>query len=182
MSKSDTKYIDVSYKKFNKLVDKLYQSIVASDWQPDYIVGLTRGGLLPAVILSHKFNCPMYTLTVKLRDHPDTESNLWMAEHALGYFSSENDYDDTEPINYKKRILIVDDIADSGDTLNWIQQDWQSSCMPNHPNWENVWGINVRVAVVFDKETNKSTMPISYRAKTLKKNKCDHWVVFPYEH
>lgn len=31
-------------------------------WKPDYIVGLTRGGLVPAVYLSHYLNVPMETL------------------------------------------------------------------------------------------------------------------------
>ena len=61
------------------------------DWRPDYIVGLTRGGLIPAVWLSEYLDIPMHTLEVKLRDHSNTESNLWMAEDAFGY--------NTEPKN-----------------------------------------------------------------------------------
>ena len=37
-------------------------------FRPDYIVGLTRGGLVPAVMLSHYLNVPMHSLGVSLRD------------------------------------------------------------------------------------------------------------------
>jgi hypoxanthine phosphoribosyltransferase len=44
----------------NGLVAKLCRDIVLSGWRPDYIVGLTRGGLVPAVMISHYLNVPMY--------------------------------------------------------------------------------------------------------------------------
>jgi GLPGLI family protein len=59
----------------------------------------------------------MHTLKVSLRDGDDTESNLWMAEDAANPI-----------IESRKNILIVDDINDSGATLNWIMDDWASSC------------------------------------------------------
>ena len=54
------------------------------DWKPDYIVGLTRGGLVPANLLSQYTGIKMHTLNVSLRDSDSIESNLWMAEDALG--------------------------------------------------------------------------------------------------
>ena len=54
------------------------------EWRPDYIVGLTRGGLIPSVLISHCLNIPMHTLNVSLRDNDAApESNLWMAEDAF---------------------------------------------------------------------------------------------------
>jgi hypoxanthine phosphoribosyltransferase len=80
-----------------------------------------------------------------------------------------------------KRILIVDDINDSGATLNWIKQDWSSGCLPGHPDWNNVWGNNVRVAVLVDNESSKSEIPVSYSAVDLNKAEQDSWIVFPWE-
>ena len=35
----------------------------------DAIIGIQRGGLIPAVLLSHKLNMPMHTVQFSLRDH-----------------------------------------------------------------------------------------------------------------
>jgi hypoxanthine phosphoribosyltransferase len=54
---------------------------------PDYVVGLTRGGLVPANLISQYLGCRMETLKVSLRDdaNSESESNLWMAEDAYGH-------------------------------------------------------------------------------------------------
>ena len=74
----------ISWFEYQALVGKIARDIAVSDWKPDYVVGVTRGGALPAVMLSHYLDVPMHTLKVCLRDHEDTESNLWMAEDAFG--------------------------------------------------------------------------------------------------
>jgi xanthine phosphoribosyltransferase len=136
-------------------------------WHPDYVVGLTRGGLVPANLISQYLECSMECLKVSLRDDASQpESNLWMAEDAYE----------------GKHILIVDDINDSGATINWIRQDWMSSCFPNNQErWTQVWGNNVRVAVLVDNESSKNQFPISYSAVDLNKAEEDVWVVFPWE-
>jgi uncharacterized protein len=135
-------------------------------WMPDYVVGLTRGGLVPANLISQYLSVPMECLKVSLRDDASQpESNLWMAEDAYE----------------GKRILIVDDINDSGATLNWIKQDWQSSCFPDNTSWHLVWGDNVRVAVLCDNEASASELNVSYSAVDLNKAEEDVWIVFPWE-
>ena len=41
---------------------RIARDIAITNWRPDYVVGLTRGGLIPAVLLSHYFDVPMHTL------------------------------------------------------------------------------------------------------------------------
>jgi hypoxanthine phosphoribosyltransferase len=133
---------------------------------PDYVVGLTRGGLVPANLISQYLSVPMECLKVSLRDdNSQSESNLWMAEDAFE----------------KKQILIVDDINDSGATLNWIKEDWQSSNLPDNPKWAEIWGATVRVAVLCDNEASASELNISYSAVDLNKAEEDVWIVFPWE-
>jgi xanthine phosphoribosyltransferase len=147
-------------------------------WRPDYVVGLTRGGLVPANLISQYLEIPMETLKVSLRDdNSQPESNLWMAEDAFGY----PEYDAMASGDGRKRILIVDDINDSGATLNWIRQDWQNSCFPNDARWEEVWGNTVRVAVLVDNEASDSKLNINYSAVGLNKAEQDVWIVFPWE-
>jgi hypoxanthine phosphoribosyltransferase len=100
-----------------------------------------------------------------------------MAEDAFGY----TNYDPMCSGNGRKRILIVDDINDSGATLNWIKNDWPSGCLPGDERWDEVWGNNVRVATLVDNEASKSELKISYSAIDLNKAEEDVWIVFPWE-
>ena len=148
---------------------EILRQITVSDWHPDYVVGLTRGGLVPANLISQYLNCRMETLKVSLRDGEQQESNCWMAEDAFGYEKE------------KTNILIVDDINDTGATLNWIRQDWMSSCFATSPVWDGIWGHNVRVACLYDNESSKSELEVNYSAVTINKAAEDSWIVFPWE-
>lgn len=152
-------------KDFNALVAGVCRDIANSGWRPDYVVGITRGGLQPAVMISHYFDIPCNTLKVSLRDDNESESNLWMAEDAYS----------------GKNILIVDDINDSGATLNWIIKDWPSGCYPSDNKWESVWNNNVRFAVVVDNLASKCNIGVDYVGIEINKAEQDQWVVFPYE-
>jgi len=149
---------------------EILRQIHADDWRPDYVVGLTRGGLVPANLISQYLGCRMETLKVSLRDDTECESNLWMAEDAFGH-----------EMERPKNILIVDDINDTGATLNYIREDWPSGCFPDNSRWTEVWGSNVRVAVLVDNESSKSGIPVSYSAVDLNKAEQDSWIVFPWE-
>lgn len=56
----DTKFkIFYSWDEIEELVDLLCEQILKSGKQIEYIFGMPRGGLIPAVMLSHKLNIPM---------------------------------------------------------------------------------------------------------------------------
>ena len=155
----------IKNKQFKNLVANICKQISAGSWRPDYIVGLTRGGLLPAVMISHYFNIPMQSLDISLRDGGSTVSNLGMAEDAFD----------------GKNILIVDDINDQGSTLNWIMKDWPSGCFPTDDRWEKVWGNNVRFAVVVDNLSSQCSIGMNYWGMEVNKAEEDVWIEFPYE-
>ena len=172
------KKIYYTWQDVERQTQEILRQLQRDAWMPDYIVGLTRGGLVPANLISQYLSVPMECLKVSLRDDvSQPESNLWMAEDAFGY----TEFDPMASGDGRKKILIVDDINDSGATLNWIKQDWMSSCFPENERWNYVWGDNVRVAVLVDNEASASELNINYSAVDLNKAEEDLWIVFPWE-
>ena len=159
-----TKKVYYTDKQIDGFVMELVRQMMADAWKPDYIVGLTRGGLVPALKISHYLNIPMETLKVSLRDGSgEMESNCWMAEDAYE----------------GKNILIVDDINDTGATLNWIKEDWSCSAFKEDPKWEGIWNENVRFAVLVDNDA--SPFEVNYSATSINKAEDDVWIVYPWE-
>jgi hypoxanthine phosphoribosyltransferase len=158
-------------KEFQGCVHSILQQMAQEKWTPDYIVGITRGGLNPAVLLSQYLDVPLNTLKISLRDADDngTESNLWMAEDAFGY--------EKTPTN----ILVVDDINDTGATINWLMEDWRSGCLPTSERWDSVWNYNVKFAVIVDNLASKCNVKMDYVGMEINKAEEDVWIEFPYE-
>jgi hypoxanthine phosphoribosyltransferase len=98
-----------------------------------------------------------------------------MAEDAFGYEDGQSDE------LKRKRILIVDDINDSGATFKWIQDDWQSGCLPRDPSWLDIWGNNVRTAVLINNDASEFK-DVNYVGHNINKQEIDIWCVFPWEH
>ena len=154
------------------------------NWRPDYIVGITRGGNVPATILSNMLDVPGQALKVSLRDdNVDNESNCWMSSDAFGYVE-ENErelYKARWDISKRKNILIVDDINDTGATFNWIKEDWRESCLPNEESWNTVWHNNVRFATITDNLSSEFDGTVDYSVHEVNKAEQDVWLVYPWE-
>jgi hypoxanthine phosphoribosyltransferase len=156
------------------------------NWRPDYIVGITRGGNVPATILSNMLGVRGEALKVSLRDNyngESSESNCWMAEDAFGYVN-EDERDTLKSrwdLNKRKNILVVDDINDTGATFNWIKEDWQSSCLPNETGaWDSVWNSNVRFATITENLSSEFD-GVQYYYDEVNKAEEDCWLVYPWE-
>jgi hypoxanthine phosphoribosyltransferase len=91
-----------------------------------------------------------------------------MAEDAFGY--------EKEPA----KILIVDDINDTGATFDWIMKDWAKTCLPGDDRWNNVFGNNVRFAVMTE-NLSSNFEHVAYNWDEVNKAEEDVWLVYPYE-
>lgn len=158
------KKVYYSWQQVQGAVLEISRQMSIHNWKPDYIVGITRGGAIPAVLLSQYTGIPMRPLQVSLRDHGDCVSDLGMAEDAFA----------------NKQILIVDDINDTGATVNWIKKDWPSGCFPNDAKWNSVWGDNVRFAVLTHNQSSEFKDP-DYSVWSVNKAEDDCWLVYPWE-
>lgn len=180
MNDMATDVVKYNWEEVEKAVRDVAMQMYKSNWRPNYIVGITRGGLVPAVMLSHMIGVPMHTLCVQLANEDleeNTESNCWMSEDAFGYVEGQ-DYTKSD-VFAKKNILIIDDINRGGDAMEWIKNDWQSSCLPNNPNWATVWHGNVRFAALIDNVNSK--VPMDYCSEEFNEDERDVWVEFPWE-
>jgi len=164
------KLITYDWHRVERSLQDIAMQMYKDNWRPDYIVGITRGGLVPAVMLSHMTDIPMHTLCVQLGAEgleENTESNCWMAEDAYGYNEKQ------------KNILVIDDINRGGDALAWLMNDWKSGCLPNDTlTWESVWHNNVKFAALMSDPN--SIVETDYFSAELPTD-LETWVEFPWE-
>jgi uncharacterized protein len=163
-----------SWTDIERMCVSIVNQMYADQWRPDYIVGLTRGGNVPATIISNMTGIRCEALKVSLRDGGgDCESNCWMSEDAFGYHQQGRGQEG-------KNILIVDDINDTGATFNWIKQDWPASCLPDSPEWDNIWNNNVRFATLTENLASDFSQ-VRYTCHEINKAEEDVWLVYPWE-
>ena len=172
-----------SWQDVESMCVQIVTDMYTSNYIPDYIVGITRGGNVPATIISNMTGIPCEALKVSLRDdNRESESNLWMSEDAFGY----NEPEETGitgsrwDIGLRKKILIVDDINDTGATFNWIKENWQSNCLPDEESWKTVWGETVKFAVLTENLASEFDYTNFY-AHEINKAEDDVWLVYPWE-
>lgn len=156
-----SKKVYYSWHDVERQVQSIVRKLHLDRWYPDYVVGITRGGAIPATLMSHYLGVPMHPLEVCLRDNGITVSDTALAEDA------------DQGLN----ILVVDDINDSGATLDWISNDWQS--VTGADRWQSILHHNVKFATLLDNVNSDFT--VDYSANTIDKVQDPVWVVFPWE-
>lgn len=150
----ESKNIQYQWSDFDSDVSNIAKQLQDSQWVPDYIVGVKRGGLIPAIRLSHIFNKPLIMMSCQLRDSNDKEVRLY----------------EVEEIPNDKNVLIVDDICDSGITMSKIMVQFFSNLFA--PN-------NVKTCSLIYNTDQKFI--VDYYAKTIDRSKNKGWIIFPWE-
>jgi len=156
MSTSDQPQLyHVSHEVFVADVRVVAEKVAGDDWQPDYVIGIGRGGLVPAVYISHRLNLPMLSV-----DHSSKVPGF--ADELLGKVA-EKSRDGT-------KLLVVDDINDSGGTIDYIRRLLASvGCEAG----------NLRFAVLIS--NSRSKVSVDYWSRTIDRNEDKRWFVFPWE-
>ncbi|HIW96753.1 MAG TPA: phosphoribosyltransferase [Candidatus Corynebacterium gallistercoris] len=142
----------LTWEGFGRANRELAQQIVDSGFEPEIIIAVARGGLVPAGALS-------YSMGVKLSDAINVEFYTDVHETLPDPVLLEPLLD-TSAISGKK-LLVVDDVADSGRTLDLVLQ-----LLAKH-------GAEVKSAVIYGK--SRSVVSPDYVWK-----KTDEWIVFPW--
>ena len=121
MLTEDGKHLYVSYDEYHNLIEKLAIKIHQSDWEFDTILCLARGGMRPGDILSRVFDKPLAIMsTSSYRSEAGTvQGNLDIAH----YITTPNG-------EIAGKVLLVDDLADSGHTLNAVIQQLKTNYAP----------------------------------------------------
>lgn len=153
---------------FGEAARDLARTIVASGWMPDIVIAVARGGLLPAGALA-------YALGIKAMGTLNVEFYTGVGETLAEPVVLPPLMDTTELPG--KRVLVVDDVADSGKTLDLVMQLIRDKGLPADLNGDGVASesitVDARSAVLFSK-------PQSIIAPTYTWKATDKWIAFPW--
>lgn len=144
------KFIKPSWQKVSGMCRELAKMV--SPFRPDWIVGISRGGLVPARLLS---------------DHMDIQNvSIIRVEFykKIGKTKNAPTISQQLPVNVKgKRVLVVDDVADSGRSLAVAKE-----------HIKKAGAADVKIATLHYK--TKSIVKPDFFIETT-----DKWIIYPWE-
>ncbi|WP_420146139.1 phosphoribosyltransferase [Sphingobium sp.] len=142
----------ITHDDFLIAVQALARAVEADDWRPAMVVGIGRGGLVPAVYLSHRLNLPMLSV-----DYSSLSADAALVDVAARSAAGTD-------------LLIVDDINDSGGTIAQLRARLTAS---------GADAARLRFAVLLD--NGRSGERVDYRADIIDRATDKRWFVFPWE-
>ena len=139
--------------KFDEI--NMMSRLIASRAESDnftHVLGIARGGLVPATILSYELDLPLITCSVS--SYNGTKRNELQVNHdiKLSQFTKDSN------------LLLVDDICDTGETMQWLS------------NRLTLADIKHSKACIFSKAKH-----IEYLSHYGSVVPDDKWIVFPWE-
>ncbi len=136
-------------------INSLGGEILSSGWQPTAILGVSRGGLIPAAMLSYMLDVRLIQ-AVRVEHYDDQNKRLASGARFV---------DGPQPfatLNITtERLLIVDDIIDTGETLKLVRRAVQ-----DHAD-------QIKVAALYVRSNQKHAADWFWKVE-------DDWVVFPW--
>jgi hypoxanthine phosphoribosyltransferase len=110
---NEQEHLWVSWDVYHQAIEQLAKQVHASGWEFDHILCLARGGLRPGDIFSRLFKRPLAILSTSSyrEDYGMQRGTLDIAPHIT-----------TTHHPIQGRVLLMDDLVDSGITLQQVQQ------------------------------------------------------------
>lgn len=127
----------------------------AAEWKPTLLVGVGRGGLTPAVYLSHRLGTQVVSVDYSAKFGPFGEALI----EVLARYSCDG-----------QRLLFVEDINDSGKTIGELR-----AALAAH----GAEAGNIRFAVLMN--NIQSAQKVEYGFLEIDRHVQKDWFVFPWE-
>ncbi len=124
-------------------------------WRPDWLVGVGRGGLVPAVYLSHAAGLPMQSVDYSAQD----DTRAAPAIERLAALTREG-----------QKLLFIDDINDSGRTIAKLRGLLEQA---------GAAAGAMRFATLIDNRGSRAKVDLA--ARTIDRAVTKDWFVFPWE-
>ena len=150
-----TIYTPIAQEQFVADIRTLATRLAADAWLPDFLIGIGRGGLVPAVFLSHATGLPM--LSVDFSSHVEDFSGAPLARLAARTLAGET-------------LLFLDDINDTGRTIAQLRRTLADA---------GAVLDRIRFATLLDNV--RSGQRVEYRAREIDRAVTKDWFIFPWE-
>ena len=144
-----------SWSDIEGMMADITQQMATQMLRPHVVLGPSRGGLPIGVMMSHYFDIPFHGFEWQTRDGKVQNSS--QLKSLLSKYNG-------------KRVVIIDDINDTGTTLKGIHEIVVNEDMAK----------NVKYITLFDK-LSSDFGDVEITAKELDEVEEKQWIVFPYE-
>lgn len=154
----------IDWEKIDEISSQIVQKIMKENYNPDIIISIVRGGMIPSVILSHKLNIrDIKNVVIKetIDDSINAQKLKPKIEENINLNKIEN-----------KKVLIVDDIIGTGETIRKLKQEIEKY----NPK-------EVKTAIYFVNKLNweKSNNTKCSNVAEFIGEELEGWVIFPWE-
>lgn len=148
----------------SKSID-LAHIIFKSGYRPNFIVGIWRGGAPIGICVQETLDylgIPTDHIAIRTSSYQGMErQNKAIRVHGLRYIEKN--------INADDQLLIIDDVFDTGLSIQKVIEELKSACRKNMPD--------IKVATTYFKPKNNKT----HRAPDFYVKQTHNWLVFPHE-
>lgn len=145
---------------------RLARRVLESGFRPTHLIGIWRGGAPIGIAVQeffefHGVHCDHVAIRTSSYTGIDRQAAT-VAVHGLGWLA--------ETLNADDRLLLVDDVFDTGRSLAAVLAELDARCGANRP-------ANIRIACPWHKPSrNRTTLIPDYVL-----HRSEDWLVFPHE-